>query len=375
MKIAFTGDGTSGQFYPIIAIAERVQDEADARHMVPPKLFYLGSSEYNPVLLFNNQITFVKMSYSGMGSFDGKITLWHYFKSFLNIVGAFLTLFSLYPDVILSKGGGSSFPTLVAARILGIPIVVHESDSVASPINLWAAKFAKRVGTAYAITASSFPQEKTAYIGQPVRKEIEHTLSEGAREYLRLEPNIPTILVLGGIEGDSTINDTIVNSLPLLVDRYQIIHQTGKQDISNDREIAKVILKDNPHASRYHPFSYLDDLAIRMAAGQATLAITQASSVIFELASWKIPAIVIPQKISTRDHQRKNAFSYARAGGGEVIEEINLTPHLLVSEVDRLIQNGPVRDEMKKNAETFYKKDAGKKIASAILDITISHES
>ena len=49
MKIAFTGDGTSGQFYPIIAIAERVQDEADARHMVPPKLFYLGSSEYNPV--------------------------------------------------------------------------------------------------------------------------------------------------------------------------------------------------------------------------------------------------------------------------------------------------------------------------------------
>ena len=375
MKIAFTGDGTSGHFYPIVAMAEYVQDEASARHLVPPKLFYIAANEYNPVLLFNNQINFIKHGNTISHETDFSIGVRHYFIHFFGILSSLALLFRLYPDVILTKGGHDSFTLLVAAKWLGIPVVIHESDSIPSEINIWASKFAKRIATSYPTSYTLFPEKKTAYVGQPVRKEIEHPLSEGAVEYLLLEPNLPTILVLGGIENDSVINDTIVNSLPLLLDRYQIIHQTGRADITGIREISKVILKDSPHLSRYHPYSYLDDLAIRMSAGQATLAITQASSVIFELAAWQIPSIVIPQKVSSQDHQRKNAFSYARAGAGEVVEEVNLTPHLLVSEIDRLVQNGPVREQMKLAAKDFYKTDAGKKIADVLLDITITHEN
>jgi UDP-N-acetylglucosamine--N-acetylmuramyl-(pentapeptide) pyrophosphoryl-undecaprenol N-acetylglucosamine transferase len=375
MKIAFTGDSTSGQFYPIIAVAQRVQEQAELRHLVRPQLFYIGENEYSPVQLFNNQITFIK-SASGAKSLRGTHISWlQYLKSAFPIFKSFIKLFSLFPDVILTKGGGSTFPTLVAAKMLGIPVMIHETNTVPSESNLWAAHFAKRIGVAYKTSATYFPAEKTAHVGQPIRKEIEHVLTEGAREYLHLEVNLPVILVLGGTMEGEIINDTIVNSLPLLLDRYQVIHQTGKDQIQSIREIANVILKDSPYASRYHPFSYLDDLAIRMAAGSASLAVSQAGSVMFELASWRIPAIVIPVTSSTDDHQRKNAFAYARLGGAEVIEEANLTPHLLVSEIDRLIQNPKIRSEMQQGADAFTQSGAAIKIADGLLDIALTHES
>ncbi len=374
MKIAFTGDSTSGQFYPIIAIAERVQEQAEVRHLVRPQLFYIGENEYSPVQLFNNQIAFIK-SASGAKSLRGtKISALQYLKSAFPIFKSFLKLFSLFPDVILTKGGLSTFPTLVAAKMLGIPVMIHETNSIPSESNLWAAHFAKRIGVAYKTSAALFPADKTAHVGQPIRKEIEHVLTEGAHEYLRLENDLPVILVLGGTEEGEIINDTIINSLTLLLDRYQIIHQTGKEQIQSMRDLAQVILKDNPYASRYHPFSYLDDLAIRMSAGSASLAISQAGSVMFELARWRIPAIVIPVTSSTDDHQRKNAFAYARLGGAEVIEEANLSPHLLVSEIDRLMQNPKIREEMKAGTDIFTVENAAVTIANGLLDIALTHE-
>lgn len=374
MKIAFTGDSTGGQFYPIIAIAERVYDRAEERHIVHPKLYYLATNEYNPGLLFNNQIEYVKIKGKRDILNEGKVSFFSYVKSLPSIIRSFMQLFSLFPDVILSKGGGASFPVLVSARILGIPILIHETDTVPSPANIWASKFASRIGVAYKSAAQFFPEKKTAYVGQPIRKEIQFPLSEGAREYMHLEAGVPVILVLGGTDENSKINDVIVNSLPLLVDRYQIIHQTGKDSIKSMRDIAKVVLNENPNSSRYHPFSYLDDLAIRMSAGSASLAISQGSSVMFELAAWEIPSIVVPVANSEKDYQKKNAFAYARIGGAEVIEEANLTPHLLSSEIDRLIQNPKIREDMRNKTKEFYVKDSAEKIADGLLDIALTHE-
>lgn len=372
MKIAFIGDNSGGQFYPIIAIAEQVFEQSENRHLVVPKIYYLAHEEYNPVLLFNSQMSFIKINQNTKAV--SSINFFTYIKNIFGIIGAFLRIFALLPDVILTKGGQSNFSLLVAARLLGIPIMIHESDSVASPINIWASRFAKKVAVSYKTTAESFPLEKTAHVGQPIRKDIIHPLYEGAREYLKLEQDTPVILVLGGTKGSSIINDTIVNSLPLLLDKYQIVHQTGKESIASMRDISKVVLRDNENAARYHPYSYLDDLAIRMAAGSSTLAISHAGGVMFELSAWGLPAIIIPSKDSALDHERRNAFSYARIGGAEVIEEINLTPHLLVSEIDRLVQNENLRNQMKKGASEFHHPDAAIKIAGALLDIAISHE-
>jgi UDP-N-acetylglucosamine--N-acetylmuramyl-(pentapeptide) pyrophosphoryl-undecaprenol N-acetylglucosamine transferase len=96
---------------------------------------------------------------------------------------------------------------------------------------------------------------------------------------------------------------------------------------------------------------------------------------IFEIASWGLPSVIIPLKGSAQDHQTKNAFSYARAGACVVIEENNLTPRLLLSEINRILSDQQLANRMKEAARAFGRPDASKTIANALLDIALSHEA
>ncbi len=112
-----------------------------------------------------------------------------------------------------------------------------------------------------------------------------------------------------------------------------------------------------------------------MAAGAATIIITRAGSSLFEIASWGVPSIIIPITNSNGDHQRKNAYNYARTGAAEVIEESNLTPHVIVAEIDKLINDKNRLIQMKNSALAFASPIAAEKIAQVALDIAISHEA
>jgi len=111
-----------------------------------------------------------------------------------------------------------------------------------------------------------------------------------------------------------------------------------------------------------------------MAAGAAQIVITRAGSTLFEVASWGVPAIVVPITNTNGNHQRKNAYAYARSGAGIVIEEKNLTGHILVSEVTRLLSSPDLLARMKESTKTFAHNDAAKKIAVEIMNIALSHE-
>ncbi len=277
--------------------------------------------------------------------------------------------------MVISKGGYASVPTVCAARILRIPIIIHESDAIPGRGNVWAAKFAERIAVSWPETAKFFPREKTAITGQPVRAAIVHPSGEGAHEYLKLEENVPVILVLGGSQGAELINTAILDALPQLVEKYQIIHQTGPAHIQNALEMASVILsKDSALYARYKPFGYLHPLALKMSAGAASLVISRAGSAIFEIASWGIPAIIVPITKSNGDHQRKNAFSYARSGAAIVMEEKNLTPNLLLSEINRIMENETLKNEMGAQAHAFFKEGAAEKIAREAIRIALTHE-
>ena len=112
-----------------------------------------------------------------------------------------------------------------------------------------------------------------------------------------------------------------------------------------------------------------------MAAGAAGLVISRGGSTIFEIASWGVPSIIVPLPSAAEDHQSKNAFSYARAGGCSVIEQQNLTPGLLLSEIGRILGSEPLRHSMGNAARAFARADAAKTIAEALLQIALSHEA
>jgi len=181
------------------------------------------------------------------------------------------------------------------------------------------------------------------------------------------------LLILGGSQGAEIINNVIVDALPLLLSKYQIIHQTGKNNIEDIASRSQLVMEKNPNIERYVPIAYLSNEATRKASGCADLIISRAGSAIFEIASWGIPSIIIPITNSNGNHQVKNAFNYARGGACEVIEESNLTPHLLVSEVDKLLESPEKIAQMKERALAFASPDAAEKIAQSAIDVSLSH--
>lgn len=374
MKLLFSGGGTGGHFYPIIAVVQAINDIIAKEKILEAKIYFVSDNPYDKRVLFENGIIYKEISAGKVRRYFSILNFFDFIKTGIGIIRAIFTVYSIYPDVVFGKGGGASFPVLVAARILRIPVFIHESDSVPGRTNLWASKFAVRIAVSYQEASSYFPKEKTAYTGHPVRKDILSPLREGAYEYLKLNPNVPTILILGGSQGAMLINDTLLQSLPTLLLKYQIIHQTGINNLDTNEKLTSVILKDNPFRERYLAFGSLNDLSIRMATGISKLIISRAGSTIFEIAAWGLPSIIIPIADSNGDHQKKNAFNFARAGACTVVEENNLTPHLLVSEIEKIMSNREMYEAMSKNARSFYKPNAAKEIAEEIIKLALEHE-
>ena len=375
MKIVFTGGGSGGHFYPIIAVAQEIQSVSKERKLIAPKLYYIAPHPYDKRALFELDIIFKKSSAGKLRRYFSILNVIDVFKTIAGIFKAIPLLFSIYPDVVFSKGGYASVPTLFAARLLRIPVIIHESDAAPGKVNAWSGKFAEKVAVAYPEAAKYFKKEKVAYTGNPVRRELYTVAHKGAAEFLQLDTNIPTILILGGSQGAQLINESILGALPRLVENYQIIHQTGKKNLKEMSITAGVILEKNPHKEYYKPFDYFNTLSMRMAAGAADIIISRAGAgAIAEIALWGIPSILIPIAQSNADHQNKNAFSYARAGGCVVVKEKNLTPNVLASEVERIMADADLKAKMTEAAKDFARPDASRIIAEAILGIALKHE-
>ncbi|HRY62500.1 MAG TPA: UDP-N-acetylglucosamine--N-acetylmuramyl-(pentapeptide) pyrophosphoryl-undecaprenol N-acetylglucosamine transferase [Candidatus Paceibacterota bacterium] len=377
MKILFSGGGTGGHFYPIIAIAQGINQIVEREKLVGVNIYFMSDSPYDERLLFENGITFKKAS---AGKLRKYFSLRNYFvdpfKTLWGIITATWKLFWIYPDVVFGKGGYASFPALWAARILRIPVFIHESDSIPGRVNLIAGKWGitKRVACSYPEAMTYFPEGKTALTGNPIRKELLEPTTKGSHEYFGLEKGVPIIFIVGGSQGAQNINDVIVDSLPLLVEKYQIVHHTGKDNFRDVAGRAAFLLEKSEHKDRYKPYAFLDETALKMIAGAASLVISRAGSTIFEIAAWGLPSIIIPIPEEISRDQRKNAFSYARVSDAIVLEERNLSSSILTSEIDRVLNDPQLQETMKVGAAKFAKKDAAIKIAEELIKLGLEHE-
>jgi len=375
MKIVFTGGGTGGHFYPIIAVAQKVNQIIDKENIIGAKLYYFSDGPYDKEMLLENGLLYEEVKAGKIRTYFSFKNFFDIFKMFFGTINALYKIFSIYPDVIFGKGGYASFPTIFAAKILHIPVLIHESDSVPGRVNKWAGHFAKKVAVSFKEAADYFPKKTVAWIGHPIRTEIEHPAARPeALQYFKLEADLPVVLVLGGSQGAELINNTVLDALPRLIKNFQIIHQTGISNFKSVVERAQVVLASSQEKVRYLPFSFLNPLAMKMAAGVATIIISRAGSTLFEIASWGVPSIITPITTSNGDHQRKNAFSYAHIGACSVIEEMNMTANILSSEIERIVNDKTILDRMAHNAKAYNKPDAAYKIARELVDMALAHE-
>ena len=379
MKIALTGGGTGGHFYPLIAVAEALEDISKERRLIEPELFYFGPSVFDVAALMEHDIAHVLSSAGRVRRYKSILNLFDLFKTAWGIVGATIELFRIYPDVVFSTGGFASFPTLFAAKLLRIPVIIYDADAIPGRVSLWSAKFARWIGVAHPDAAVKFPpqvRDRIARVGHPIRKEIEQPAREGGHEFLQLETSVPTIFIMGGSQGSVAINNTILDALPELVKHYNVVHQAGTEQQDETKKVAKLVLKDSPFEKRYRVFGLLNTLALRMTAGISSLIIARAGSgSIFEIASWGIPSILIPIPGDISHDQTENAYSFARAGAAVVLQQRNLTPHILLAEIERIIGNADLQRKMSEAAHAYSRPQSARKIATIIIETAIEHEA
>ncbi len=374
MKILLTGAGSGGHVYPLFAVAQQIRKISQDNKLLQPHIFFVSDQKYDTSILSKNNIEFRKLSTGKLRRYFSITNFFDFFKTISAVIKAFFLVFSIYPDVVFTNGGYGAFPVLVAARFFRIPVMIHAADTVPGRVITWSSKFAKKISIGFPETIDYLPEEKIAFTGNPIRRGTDIALIQGAHEFLKLDENIPTILILGGSQGAVIINDIIVDILPNLLEKYQVIHQTGKDNFEDVTQRANLLLEKSSNKTRYKPFKYLDLLALRMSVGASDLIISRAGSTISEIALWGIPSILIPITDSQGDHQRKNAFSYAGFGATVIIEEKNLSKHILGAEIDKLMTNTKKRDKMIAGAKEFAKPGAAQKIAEQILGVAVKHE-
>lgn len=378
MKIVLAGGGTGGHFYPLVAVAESIHDIVDERRLVEPQLFYIGPAPFDAQVLIEQDIVYVPGTAGRTRRYTSILNFLDVFKTGWGIVRALAQLFSIYPDAVFSTGGFAAFPTLVAARLLRIPVIIYDADAAPGRVSLWSSRFARAIAVAHSEAIAAFPakvQEIIARTGHPIRAGVEEPTHEGGSEFLKLDPNAKTVFIMGGSQGATSINEVVLNALPTLVKDYNIVHQTGRANLESVEGVAGVVLRDSEFRTRYRPFGLLNVLALRMAAGLAGLVVARAGSgTIFEVASWGLPAVLIPLPLDISHDQTENAFSYARAGAAVVLEQHNLTPHLLIAEIDRIMNDEALREKMSAAAKAYARPQAARTIAEMIMQTALEHQ-
>jgi len=375
MRIFLAGGGTGGHFTPLMAVADALNQISEQEKIAKMDLVFISDAPYDENLLLQKGIRFKKIYAGKVRRYFSLLNITDFFKTIAGLFKALWNIYLDFPDVIFSKGGYASFPVVFTARIFGIPLIIHESDTVPGKVNKWSGKFAKRIAISFPQSAKYFPKEKIAMTGIPVRKELLTPASKsGAKDFFNLEEGIQTVMIISGSQGSKSINNNFLEIIPELLKNFQIIHITGKNNFKDVESAVSVIIKDSQYKTRYHIFDFMDVTQLRMAYGAADLVVSRASGTcIFEIAASGLPSILIPLPKAAQDHQKENAYVFAETGACDVIEEHNLSPHILQSEIEKLLTNKERLLRMAEAAKNFAKPDAAEKIAREIIILALEH--
>ncbi|RJQ37602.1 UDP-N-acetylglucosamine--N-acetylmuramyl-(pentapeptide) pyrophosphoryl-undecaprenol N-acetylglucosamine transferase [Candidatus Parcubacteria bacterium] len=373
MRIVFTGGGTGGHFYPMLAVALAVRQRAADMRLVELDMFYFGSDPYRPDLVDATGLKFRRVFAGKRRSYISIQNFIDPFKTALGVVTALWYMLSIVPDVVFAKGGFDSFPTLMAARLFRIPVIIHESDAVPGAVNRWAGRWADRIAVGFVEAAQYFPEDRVAHTGIPLRAETLQEDREAARQYFGVLSDRPVLFITGGSQGAKIINDAVVEILDQLLGRFEVIHQVGTANVEEMRYVTAPILREKGEAF-YHMAGSLEANQMSGAYALADIVVARAGgTTIAEIAAWGKPAILIPLAIAAQQHQKKNAYIYATAGAGIFIDEENLTPTVLWHELKRFMDEPDRMRAMAEAAKKFARRDAAAVIAEEVLRLG-SHE-
>jgi UDP-N-acetylglucosamine--N-acetylmuramyl-(pentapeptide) pyrophosphoryl-undecaprenol N-acetylglucosamine transferase len=269
------------------------------------------------------------------------------------------------PQAILSMGGFTGAPPVHAGRKFGAAAFLHESNTIPGRANRWLARFVHQAFVGFPSTASRLRHPQVQHTGTPVRPQFRPMDARQARSELGLEAERPVLLVMGGSQGASGINELVLRSLPIFSQAlagWQFIHMTGTADCEKVRSAYAAA-----HLSAsVHPFLVRMELAL----GAATLAVSRAgASSAAEVAAMRLPAVLIPYPAAADNHQYYNARAFADAGAAVLLEQKGATPNSLWQALEPLALDETGRAKMAEAVHRWHKPQAAATIAESMLTL------
>lgn len=357
IRLLLTGGGTGGHLFPAVATAEKFQE------IVPgTEVLFVGTKRKIDTKSLATY-GFVSESIVCYG-LKGKSPL-ELLKAVcvlpLSLVQALKVIISFKPDVILGVGGYVTGPVVVAGKLLGVPTLIHEQNSIPGLANRKLGKIARRICLSLPGSEQFFPGEKVCFTGNPVRCDI-LSLTEDSTARSR---DIKTLLVLGGSQGASAVNRLVADAIALLTESEQqnlrIIHQTGEKD---EETIKREYKKHNVQAEVSAFFSAMHDVY-----GMADLVVSRAGATsLAEMSVLGKPVILIPYPYAADNHQEKNGAIYVSGGGALQFKEKDLTGDKLAHAISMLLSDERKLADMGNSMLKLSYPDAAERIVNCCLE-------
>lgn len=349
--------GTGGHLFPGLAVAEVLHARG---HEV---LLFVSEKEIDSTALnAHPQFRAEKLPSVGMPRNPLSPAFIGFLRRCLESQRHSLRVFKKFrPHVVLGMGGFTSTPPIIAARLRGIPSFIHESNAIPGRANKLAARFATRVLLGFEDCRAAFGGSECIVTGTPVRKNLGQPLDRAAAlRVFGLHPDRQTLLVTGGSQGASGINQLLFKTVPLLDrSRLQIIHLTGK----NDDRLASANYQREEIPHFVAPFHH----RMEEAYSAADLVVSRSgASSLSEIARFGLPSLLIPYPFATDDHQSANAAIFTRTGAAESIKEKEASPDSFAGQLTRLLDDPARRAAMSEAARRLDTGSAAEDVADVM---------
>lgn len=288
-NIVFTGGGTAGHIMPNLAIINEIKDKYN--------IFYFGSDGMEKKIITQHpEITFIEIPSTKFKRSLSPDNLLIPFKMMKNIKITKQKLKNISPVLIFSKGGYVSIPTCLAGQQLKIPTITHESDLTIGLANKLIAIKSKHICCSFKSTAEKY-KKNAIFTGSPIRTSIFNGNKSIIRERHKITTNLPIILVVGGSQGATPINNFIWNNIEKLTQKFYVIHIVGKNNFNKSIK-----------SSNYTQIDFASDIENYFDASDIVIS-RAGSNTIFELLAIQKPMVLIPLPKSkySRGDQELNA--------------------------------------------------------------------
>ena len=353
--VAIACGGTGGHLFPGLAVAEQLQKRGCAVALLisPKDVDQEAVKSVRGMEIFT--LPAVGLQNRNYFAFAG---------SFVKSLFAARKIFRARPPrAVLAMGGFTSAPPIWVGKDFGARTFLHESNTIPGRANRLLARFVDEAFVGFPSAAARLRARKVTTTGTPVRPQFQPGNPTPCRVAFRLEPDRPTILVMGGSQGAGGINEMILSALPSLGNRsstWQWLHLAGPKDVEKMEQAYaargfKAVVK---------PFLTEMDMAL----GAATIAVSRAgASSLAEIAAMRLPSLLVPYPTAADNHQFFNAQAFEATGAARLLEQKNATSEKVAALLSELIEGPAARAKIQAALAQWHSPKAAEQIAEIML--------